>query len=315
MINVKLGHSGLTVSKICFGSLTVGPLQASLSIDEGSGIIAYAINRGINFIDTAELYNTYEYIREGIKKSGYKETVISSKTYAYTKDMARKAVEDARTRLDRDYIDIFMLHEQESIYTLEGHKEALDFLFECKAKGIIRAVGASMHHIAAVYGAIEAKLDVIHPIINTAGLGIVGGSREEMLEALKKAKAKGIGIFSMKAFGGGNLFLKAEECLSFVFGEPSIDAVAIGMQSISEVDANIGFAETGSFSSQSKRTIGFKQRYLHIEDYCTGCGCCVKRCPNNALNIKDKTAVCDKKKCLLCGYCSAICPMFAIRVL
>ena len=146
-----------------------------------------------------------------------KPTVISTKTYAYTRQMAVDAVEQARTGLDRDVIDIFKLHEQESIHTLNGHKEALDYLYECKEKGIIRAVGASMHNVSAVYGAIEKKLDVIHPILNINGLGINDGARIEMENALKDAKAKGIGIFSMKPLGGSNLYKYADSCLRYIF--------------------------------------------------------------------------------------------------
>ena len=310
---VILGNTGIEVSGICFGSLTAGPLQAALSIEKGSDVIAHAINRGISFIDTAELYKTYRCIKEGIRKSGFKDVVISSKTYAYTKEMAEKAFEQARQELDRDVIDIFMLHEQESIHTLNGHAEALEFLYNCKAKNKIRAVGASMHHIAAVYGAIEKGLDVIHPIINIDGLGIVDGDRNQMLSAITEAHNAGIGVFSMKAFGGGNLFKRASECLDFVFGQRVIDSVAIGMQSADEVDANIHFFEKGCFPQKSHDTL-FKERRLHIEDYCTSCGSCVKRCGQGALTL-EKTAVCDRKKCVLCGYCSQVCPMFAIRIL
>ena len=122
-----LGKTGIKVSRLCFGSLTVGPLQANLSVEEGGEIISYAFECGINFIDTAQLYQTYPYIKYALKKCK-KDIVISSKTYAYTREMAIQAFEQARLELDRDYIDIFMLHEQESIYTLQGHKAALDYL-------------------------------------------------------------------------------------------------------------------------------------------------------------------------------------------
>ena len=59
-----LGNTGIQVSKICFGSLTMGPLQRNLSTFEGASLIEYAYERGVNFIDTAELYETYAHIRE-----------------------------------------------------------------------------------------------------------------------------------------------------------------------------------------------------------------------------------------------------------
>ncbi|MBE6631250.1 MAG: aldo/keto reductase [Ruminococcaceae bacterium] len=314
---VRLGKRSLEVSRLCFGSLTVGPLQAALSVDEGSSVIAHAFNRGVNFIDTAQYYQNYEYIREAMRKSGRYDTVISSKTYAYSKELALEAVDEARKALNRDYIDIFMLHEQESIHTLRGHAEALDTLIELREKGIIRSVGVSMHRIAAIDGILRLLLDVdiIHPIYNKAGLGIADGTRDEMHEAMLKAKESGIGIFSMKPLGGGHLYSSAEEAFNFVLDSEAVDAVACGMQTVDEVDANIDFFEKRAFSEKAKTALSLKTRKLHIEDYCIGCGKCASRCGQSALKIIDGRAVCDTSKCVLCGYCSAVCPDFAIKVL
>ena len=321
---VKLSGRDITVSRLCLGTLTLGPLQADLGIEQGSGVIAYALSRGIDFLDTAQLYETYPIIREALRKSGKHDAVISSKTYAYTKELAVAAVDEARRGIDRDYIDIFMLHEQESVHTLRGHMEALEYLLECRERGIIRAVGASMHHIAAVNGVCEImdtadiKLDVIHPIYNMAGLGIVDGNADEMRAAMEKAKSLGCGIFAMKALGGGHLCKSAADSFDFVLDSGCVDAVAVGMQSEDEVDANIEYFEQRKFSEKSKAALSEKHRSLKIETYCEGCGLCVKRCPQNALSLSDdgtvRRAVCDEKKCVMCGYCSVKCPLFAIKV-
>ena len=63
-----------------------------------------------------------------------------------------------------------MLHEQESVYTLRGHKEALEELYRLKSCGIIRAVGISTHYVAAVDAAVSWGLDVVFPLLtSTAG--------------------------------------------------------------------------------------------------------------------------------------------------
>ncbi len=310
----SLGNTGIEVSRICFGTLTVGPLQAALPVEQGAAVLAHAIEQGINFCDTAQLYQTYPYIHRAMELTGYGELVVSSKTYAYTRELAVQAVEEARQGINRDYIDIFMLHEQESIHTLRGHSPALEYLLECKQKGIIRAVGASMHHVAAVEGACKLGLDCIHPILNLDGLGIVDGSRQQMEDALVKAYNLGIGVFSMKPLGGGNLFRKAEDCLSYIVNQPFIHSVAIGMQSVEEVDANIGFWQQGGFTKHQQQLLKEKTRRLHIEDWCEGCGACVKRCGQKALSMQGGTAVCDHQACVLCGYCSTVCPAWAIKV-
>jgi len=319
MEKITLGRSTITVSRLCFGSLTVGPLQANLPLETGADVIAHALEKGVNFIDTAQYYENYDYIRLAMKKTGLYDTVISSKTYAYDRDGALKAVDEARNALDRDYIDIFMLHEQESYDTLRGHIEALETLFELREKGIIRAVGVSMHHIAAVDGVCRMAqlypIDIVHPIFNKSGVGIADGSVEQMAAALKKAREMNLGIFAMKPLGGGHLIKNAEEALSFVLQSGLPHAVALGMQSVDEVDANIAFFETGRFPDFARQRLAQKHRRLHIEDYCEGCGNCVERCTQSALRIEDGHAVVDSERCVLCGYCAKVCPLFALKVL
>lgn len=314
MRTVTLGKTNIQVSRLCFGSLTLGPLQGKLPLEEGAAVMAHAIQGGVNFTDTAELYETYPYIRRAMELTGKYDMVVSSKTYAYSRELAIKAVEGARKGLNRDYIDIFMLHEQESIHTLRGHAEALDYLYECKEKGIIRAVGASMHHVAAVEGAIQRQLDVVHPLLNIAGLGIVDGGRAEMEKAVQQAHDNGLGVFAMKPLGGGNLHKKATECLQYALSLPFVDSIAIGMQSVDEVEANLHFWNHGTFTDAAIHKLAHKNRKLHIDDWCEGCGSCVKRCGQGALSLQNNVAICDHSRCLLCGYCSAVCPVFAIKV-
>ena len=336
MEKVTLASCLPEVSRLAFGSLTVSPLQASPDTEKAADIIAYAFERGVNFIDTAEYYKNYHIIRRAFEKSGKSgDVVLSTKTYAYDRQTAVAAVEKARRETGRDVIDIFMLHEQESYETLRGHMEALEYLFECKSRGIIRAVGASMHHVAAVRGAITLKkrgipLDVIHPIYNKAGIGIVDGDVHDMASAVSEAHGMGIGVFGMKALAGGHLCSSAAEAFDFVLDSGFIDAIAVGMQSTSEVDANIEYFNNRAFGDEHKAALGAKKRLLHVEEYCEGCGACVKRCPVGAMSLEPVTdtpsdegefvrtythrAVCDSSKCVLCGYCSGVCPVFAVKV-
>ncbi len=314
-----LGRCGIPVSRLCIGSLTVSPVQANLPPERAAEVLAYAFSRGINFTDTAQYYENYPLIRRALKLYGG-DVVISTKNYAYTREMAAAALEEARRELDRDVIDIFMLHEQESYLTLTGHREALEYFFECKERGIIRAVGASMHHVAAVRGVCELyrrgmPLDVIHPIFNRAGYGIADGTVDDMRAAVAEAHSLGVGVFAMKALGGGHLFRDAAAAFDFVLDCPFVDAVAVGMQSEAEVDANIAYFEGRTFPEAAKSVLSEKTRRLHIEDYCEGCGACTARCTQGALTITDGHAVVDMDKCVLCGYCSRVCPMFAIKVL
>lgn len=311
---VKLGNTGIKVSRLCFGGLVIGPLQANLSIARGAEVIVKALDYGVNFIDTAELYGTYPHIREAIRRTG-KKPVISAKSYAFTADGAAESLEKARKELDLDVIDIFMLHEQESRLTLRGHREALEYYISAKGKGLIKAVGVSTHNIEVVEACANMDgIDIIHPIINKDGIGIGDGTIDEMLEAVKDAYDRGKGIYAMKALGGGNLLNSYKESMEFVLGIPFVHSIAVGMQSTEEVIMNVKVFDGEEVSEDIREAVGRKTRKLHIDYWCEGCGKCVERCKQDALDIVDGKAVVSKDKCVLCGYCGSVCPQFAIKI-
>jgi len=294
----------------------MGPLQRNLPVNKGAEVMAYSFSRGVNFVDTAELYKTYKYIRAAAKLAG-KYPVVATKCYAHDRDTALHSIETARSELDLDVIDIFMLHEQESRYTLDGHRRALETFLEAKSKGIIRAVGVSTHYIEVVKVVADIPwIDVIHPLINMTGLGIQDGNADEMSNAIRDAHSAGKGVYAMKIFGGGNLLSKYGKCLEYVVKKSYFDSIAIGMQSNREVDMNIDALLHGKLPGDGAApgSIMNKKR-LHVDYWCSGCGKCVKRCGQGALRINsDKKAEASHEKCVLCGYCSSVCSEFAIKI-
>ncbi len=310
----RLGDTDLMVSRLCFGALTIGPLQAHLSIRDGARVIREALESGVNFIDTADLYETYPYIREALK--GYSnEVIIASKSYDYTREGMENSLDKALKQLNRDVIDLFLLHEQESRLTLKGHWPAYEYLMEMKEKGYVRAVGISSHTVEAVDAAGDMKeIDVIHPLYNMTGIGIQNGTRETMEKAIIKAHDQGKGIYGMKPLGGGNLLKHYSDCLSFVLEKPFLDAVAVGMKTPEEVEMNIQFFNGEPISKELKEKVARQPKHLHIDEWCEGCGECIKHCQSQALFIQAGKACVDEDKCLLCGYCGAYCPQFYIKI-
>ena len=311
----KLGGTGLTVSRLCFGALTIGPLQRNLPLEQGAGLIRLALDMGINFIDTAEIYNCYPYIREALRDYPV-DVNIATKSYAHTRAEMEKSLLGALKSLERDSIEIFLLHEQESYFTIKGHQEALDYLVSARDQGLVRAVGISTHCVAGVRAAASIpEIEVIHPIINLAGIGIQGGSLEEMLEAISFAASMGKGIYGMKCLGGGHLIPDAERAMEFVLSLPELAAVAVGMQSKEEIIYN-----AARFSGQSPDPalvpgLAGQARRIHIEEWCRGCGQCVDRCTAGALRIEKNRATVNETLCRLCSYCAAACPEFCIKII
>lgn len=310
-----LGHTGLKVSKLCFGGLTVGPLQSNRPLAEGATVMRTAFEAGVNFVDTAELYGTYPYIRQAIADIK-QDIIIASKSYAYTYEDMRTSVEMACREIGRDYIDIFMLHEQSSRMTLKGHAEALRYLCDAKRQGIIRATGVSTHTIDVVRAAaLIEEIDIIHPIINIKGIGITDGTAEEMLEAIKFAVDCGKGIYSMKALGGGHLNTMAAQAFAWILAQPNISSIAVGMQTIDEVLLNTAIFAGKTPDNKLWDKVTTAPRRLLVEDWCAGCGQCAQRCPMKALTIEAGKAKADTDQCVLCGYCGAYCPDFCLKII
>lgn len=308
-----LGATGIKVSAVCFGVLTIGPLQADLQIQDGADVISHALERGINFLDTAESYGTYPYIREALANKQFKP-VITSKSYAYTWRGMKESVERALDEMALTSIDIFMLHEQENEKTLEGHREALDYLVTAKRQGLIRAIGMSTHSISGVMAAADHPvIEVIHPLINQSGIGILDGTATTMGAAIQYARLRGKGLYAMKALGGGNLINQAYSAFQYVQNIPGLASVAVGMKSRDEVDLNIAWF-SGRREPLLEARVGRSKRRLHIDSWCVGCGSCVEACRYQALSVKDGRTVVDQSRCALCGYCAAYCPDFCIKV-
>lgn len=312
MQTVSLGLSGLRVSRLCFGTLTMSPLQKGMSPEEGARLLVYAYERGVRFLDTADLYETYPHIRLALRSAP--DYVISTKAYCYDRKTAQEALERAFRGTGRDYIDLFMLHEQESLYTLRGHEEALNYLAEQREKGHIGAVGVSTHFIRCVRATVRfPQIQVVHPLINRTGIGIQDGSREEMEDAIRTIRTRGVGVFAMKPLGGGHLMSDNRAALEYAVHSPLLDAVAVGMQSFAEIDANAAaFSEAPA--DELLLPLSQRKRHMMVHDYCEGCGRCAERCRQKAIQIVDGRAQIDDGKCVFCGYCARVCPQFCIKV-
>lgn len=312
----SLGKTGIKVTELCFGALPIGPIQANISVEKGAKLIRAALERGINFIDTAEGYKTYPHIKKALE--GYNgEVIIATKSYAKTYKKMEQSIKDALESLNRTHIDIFLIHAAKVTPSVfEERAGALQCLQDYKAKGTIRAIGISTHGMEIVRRATENKeIDIIFPIINKLGMGIIGGSVDEMVKAISGANKAGKGLYAMKALAGGHLIDQLEESFNFVRNIKDISSVAVGMVNQKELELNLKIFNDEEIPQELLTKKIKPGKSLLILPFCKGCGTCVKTCPNNALSLENGKAVVDHKLCILCGYCNPVCPQFAIRLI
>lgn len=327
MKRVRLGMQGPWVSEICFGSLAISPLQGCVSLAQGQDVFRYACSQGIDWVDTAEIYNNYQQLAPVLAE--FPQVRVVSKSYAVTYEEMDKSLALAREGLGRGFIDIFLLHEQEGLLTLRGHAEAWRRLQEAQKAGEVGWIGISTHTVNGVReGCLFPGMQIIQPILNYTGLGIVGGTLAEMMSAIRLANEVGIGLYAMKVFGGGHLGRMAQEALDFVRRLEEVPAMALGMSSQAEVDYNVHTISGLPLDAQTIAQVGNHQRRLFIADWCDGCGRCLEFCPSRALFLTEsvsddgypegtnsgiKVGV-NSEVCVLCGYCGRACPHFCLKI-
>ena len=303
------------VSKLCYGTLSLSNLQNSDTLENRVRLLNYSLEKGINFFDTAELYNNYDILKEFIKGKDRNKLVIASKSYAYDKNTAEYSINKALKEMDTDYLDVFMLHEQDNGNNFIGHYKAVDRFMKYKEDGIIKHFGISTNRVEAVRDSIKFKeIEFIFPLFNYKGIGIQDGNIEDMSEALKKAKEYNKFIMAMKIYGGGHLINEAEKAFKYVDNLNYIDSIAAGMGTVEEIDANISYMDNNELNENIKNKIRNQKRTLVVEEWCAGCGKCAKKCRQNALEIVDGKCRVDMEKCVLCSYCAGECKDFYIKI-
>ena len=320
MKTIQLGNTGIPVTPVGFGVLTIGNTQLDLPLHEGARIVRYAYDQGIRFFDTAQYYETYPYIREAFadvdcSKENPDRPIIASKSLDLSYEEMEAAIEEALCELDLEYIDVFLLHEVRQDPDWDSRAGAWQCLQDYKAKGVIGAIGVSTHHIDVVQRMINvSECDIVFPLINYAGLGIRKGAEpgtaEEMAEAIRQCLAVGKGVFAMKAFGGGNLSGQYRKALDYV-QSLGVHSIMVGMGKEEEVDRLISYAE-GTLPEDYAPDISAKRIHVDQGD-CEGCGNCIDRCPNKAIfRNENGLAEVNYDICLTCGYCAPVCPVRAI---
>ncbi len=311
----RLGQTGLTVTSFCLGTLPMGPVQANLSEKVCVRLIQHAIEKGVNFIDTDEMYQTQTYIGKAVE-GRREELVIASKSDAADYVEMKTALNKSLRELNTDYIDIYHLHApREKPDVFENRQGALEYLKQAKEEGKIKAIGISTHNAKVAKASAHRKdIDVVYVLVNKDGFGILEGDTEKMKAAIQECHNNGKGVYAMKVLAGGNLIRRAREAVQWAQNIPGIASISIGIVSREELEYNLSLFGIQEVDPPELNAL-FKQKKLYIfKNACIGCGNCVDTCPNNALSLVAGKATVDEGKCILCGYCSPVCPQFAIRV-
>jgi predicted aldo/keto reductase-like oxidoreductase len=281
-----LGRTGYKVSDISFGN---GAMHEP-------SLLEYAIDRGINYVDTARQYYEMEVVIGKIFPAKRDKLFVTTKlmpelfTASVTAEEITKAIEESLTRLNTDHIDCCMIHsvgeDAEKPDRTRIESPGIYAAFEtAKKDGKIRFWGASSHGprmIEEFTWLIEnTDIDLIMPGMNymTKGLEPV----------LAKAKEKNIAVVAMKSLSAarkidysayaGHGKTARQALLKWMLAQPHIDTITVTMRTFDEIDELVAASGKPGVSAEEKEILeGY--RMLLDPEYCRpGCGTCLSSCP------------------------------------
>jgi predicted aldo/keto reductase-like oxidoreductase len=314
MLYRDFGKTNEKVSVLGFGCMRLPVIGDDITnIDEENAInmIRYAIDQGVNVIDTAYPYHGLSLDHGGASepfvakalKDGYREKVkIATKLPSWaikTREDMDKFLNEQLNRLNTDCIDFYMVHGINEIYWKNLKELGFEkFLDQAIADGKIKNAGFSFHGRIELFKEVVDYYDWSLCLIQ---YNYLYEDYQAGKEGLEYAYKKGLGVAVMEPLRGGQLAAtipkeaqkafdqadvkrsSAEWALKWVWNHPEVSIVLSGMNTMDQVKENLKIAEEAQSNSLTEKDLEiinqakttFKEK-LKID--CTGCGYCLP-CP------------------------------------
>ncbi|VBB06928.1 aldo/keto reductase [Lucifera butyrica] len=294
----NFGKTGMMVSR-----LGLGCMRFPSSESEAIEMVRYAIDNGINYLDTAYIYKDSEIITGKALKEGYRnKTVLATKSPIWNvgrHEDFEKYLDEELKRLGTDYIDIYLLHNLnygnwEKIKKFDG----LTFLDKTVDKGKIRHKGFSIHNTLRAFKEIVGTFDWEMAQIQ---LNILGESQQVGVEGLKYTADKGLPVVIMEPLRGGYLLNNVppevidlihkyperrsfvEWCFRWLYNMPEVSVILSGTSTLNQLKDNLRIfdhAVPNVMSAEDLKLIDTIRGMFEAKNSigCTGCQYCMP-CP------------------------------------
>lgn len=305
MLYREMPKTGDQLSILGFGCMRLPGRQTHPNEKKAIQQIRYAIDRGVNYLDTAWLYHTgkSESILGQAIKDGYREKVkIATKLPQWICNSRQDMDDILNKQIDRlgiDAIDYYLVHALDG--TAWKRMKAcgiIAFLDDAVQSGKIVNVGFSFHGSESEFIEIVDDYDWDFCQIQ---FNILDEHNQAGIEGLNYAWSKNIGVIIMEPLRGGSLAGKlpeavasiyreadsnrsnAEWALRWIWNHPGVISVLSGMNTIAQIDENASIAETAEVGSMSASELDTVKRaaeaFKRLEKIpCTGCLYCIP-CP------------------------------------
>ena len=307
----KFGRTNEMVSVLGFGCMRLpllpGGDMSQIDEVEATRLIRYAIDNGVNYIDTAYPYHGKVFGQKGVcepflsrvLRDGYREKVkLATKLPSWmvkSREDMERLLDDQLQRLDSGPVDFYLVHGITSA-TWPALREAgfERFLDDAIKDGKIKYAGFSFHDKLDVFKDIVDAYDWSFCLIQ---YNFMDENYQAGTEGLKYANKKGLGIAVMEPLRGGTLAgnlpddvmeiingvhkTPAELGFGWIWSHPEVSVVLSGMNSMEQLTENMNTAHNaGALTSEESDAIERVRDLFRgkIKVGCTGCGYCMP-CP------------------------------------
>ncbi|MFC2038279.1 aldo/keto reductase [Chloroflexota bacterium] len=318
MEKIRLGKTGMMVSKIGFGGI---PIQRDTE-EESIEVVKKCLELGINFLDTANGYTTSEE-RIGKAIAGRREDVmIATKSGARNSEGVKEHLELSLKRLNTDYIDLYQFHgvsNAEHLKIVTDPDGPMAVVKEAMKAGKIRHVGITSHQIDIAKQAVETDLfeSMMFPF------NFIAYEPAEELHAL--CMKHDVGLIAMKPFAGGMLD-NVTLAFKYLFQFPQVVPIP-GIETPAEIEEIVALLDKPQEITEDEKKQMQQLRDELGNQFCRRCEYCqpctmeipisgvmtsntlVRRLPpERVFNGPFSGAIEKGRECSECGECEERCP-------
>jgi predicted aldo/keto reductase-like oxidoreductase len=249
---VMLGRSGVRVTRLAFGTGTLGGrVQRELGQEQFTRLVRYAYDRGIRFFETAESYGEMHRMLgvalKGVPRDSYR---LMSKVTTREGVNPLQKVDELRRLANTEYFDVMLLHWQHTATWAEDSRRWQDGILEAQEKHAVIGRGASVHGLPALRQFPKNKWLQVAMIrmnhkgvkmdaedYNTDGLGNVS----EVTSHVREVRKAAMGVISMKLVGEGAFTTREDRraAMRYAFRTAGVDCVTVGYKTTAEIDEAI----------------------------------------------------------------------------
>ena len=306
----NFGKTGCKVSRLGFGAMrfpmTDPDDSTSIKVDEAVKMIRFAIDSGVNYVDTAFFYHGGESekvvgkaLKDGYREKTYLATKLPMGEVHETADFDR-ILNTQLEKLDTDYIDFYLFHAlNEDSWKKVKELGLLEKMNHAKADGRIKHMGFSFHDNPEIFTQIVDEYTGCE--FCQIQLNYLDIDHQAGIDGLEYAASKGLGVVIMEPIRGGRLANPSEEILSllpqgrtavenalaFLWDRKEVSLLLSGMGAMEQVEQNIVSADkftVGCLSENEHRQFFEAKKAFDKSTLipCTGCDYC-QPCPNDVL--------------------------------